>query len=276
MWRGWGGAGPPRMPLPNQFRVSAPRLDCGLCRYCADHEGEARVLAAIAMAQQRGARCLARCPPHVVSCIRRAGCNKRAPTTAWLQVINFYCALLQRDSARNAAAPRCAPSGLGSPPARSHLRRDRARPPTSPPGLGSAPSHHICPGTGPTPPTSALRLRSPLPHLRRDWAVPPPHLRRDWAPPRHICAGTGRRNCAARTAAPSAGPTRHCGRCASHVACHAARCTPDGTLYARWHVVRQMARCTPDGTLYARWHVVRQMARCTPDGTLHAVPQATS
>ena len=200
------------MILPNQFRVSAPRLDRGLCRYCADHEGEARVLAAIAMAQQRGARWLARCPPHVVCCIRRAGCNKRAPTAAWLQVINFYCALLQRDIARNAAAPRCAPSGLGSPP-----------------------PHHICAGTGPTPPTSALRLGSALPHLRRDWAVPLPHLRRDWAPRLR------------RQDRRSIGWPYYEALWALRVACRMPCSTlyarlhtgmPDGTLHARWHAVR--------------------------------------
>ncbi len=76
---------------------------------------------------------------------------------------------------------------VSQPPYR---HRDWAHPGHVCTGTGLSPAHictgtgltpaHICAGTGPTPATSAPGLRSPLPHLHRDWAhsAPRPRLAR--------------------------------------------------------------------------------------------------
>ena len=103
------------------------------------------------------------------------------------------------------AAPRkraChATSALGPTPPLPHLHaaahREWAAPPaTASPGLRSPPPHmhrdwaqrcHVCTGTGFAAATSALGLGSPLPHLECAHRC---HLHRDWAPPGRICTAT--------------------------------------------------------------------------------------
>ncbi len=84
----------------------------------------------------------------------------------------------------SATSARCSAPGMGWPPA------------TAAPGLRSPPPHlhrdwaqrcHVCTGTGFAAATSALGLGSPLPHLQCAYRC---HLHRDWAPPGRICTAT--------------------------------------------------------------------------------------